>query len=283
MKNIIYVWLLLMMSSVLGSCKKNEAERLTDLSYDVEVNGNQVTFTPTTKGLSNYKWDFGDGQSSTEANPVHVYPGKGKYVPTLYASVDGKAAEASTILRIAKSSPVKIDDKTLADWDNVTANVIASGPKGGVFRKVKYDYDGNNIYIYVEMASAKSNGDIFDFYIDSDNSSTTGFLGGFPGGGYDVLMEGSLLTTGLDIFYHNGEQSSFSFDEQSITDAYQIGTVVESDGILKFEMQLVRSKLKGLTGTAARIGLMATKNDWSVTLGSAPDSGQPGFLIDMNE
>ncbi|QNK61080.1 PKD domain-containing protein [Pedobacter sp. PAMC26386] len=281
MKNIIYA--LLLVSSVLGSCKKNENKRLTDLSYEVEVTGNQVTFRSITTGITSYKWDFGDGQTSTEANPVHTYPGKGKYVPTLYATVGGRSAEASTVLRIAKSSPVKINDKTLADWDNVTANVITSGAKGGIFRKVKYDYDGNYIYIYVEMVSLKTNADIFDFYIDSDNSSSTGLLGGFPGGGYDILMEGQLLTAGVDIFYHNGAQTSFTFQKQSISDAYQVGTVVQEGGLLKFEMQLVRGKLKGLTGTGARIGITATKNDWSVTLGSAPDEGQSGYVIDMSE
>lgn len=276
-------FILILMGSVWSSCKKDKSEKFTDLSYTLEVDGNQVKFKPVTTGISSYKWDFGDGQSSTEANPVHIYPGKGKYVPTLYATVNGQSAEASTVIRIAKGSPVKLNDQTLDDWNTVTANVITSGIKGGVFRKVKYDYDGNYIYIYMEMASKKSNADIFDFYIDSDNSSATGLLGGFSGGGYDILLEGQLLTANMDIFYHSGSQTSFSFLQQSITEAYQIGTVVEEGGILKFEMRLVRGKLKNLTGSGARIGIIATKSDWSVSLGYAPDEGQPGFLLEMLE
>jgi hypothetical protein len=44
------------------------------------------------------------------------------------------------------------------------------------------------------MASKKSNGDIFDFYIHPDNSAATGLLASlFPNGGFDVLMEGAML------------------------------------------------------------------------------------------
>jgi len=285
MKNIktLTCCCLVMLSTLFNSCKKDKDEALTDLVYEVAVDGNQVTFTTKTTGISNYSWDFGDGGSSTDQNPVHTYAGKGKYVPTLSATINGKVVEASTVLRIAKASPVKINDNSLADWDNVTANVITSGPKGGIFRKVKFDYDGNYIYVYFEMASAKANDDILDFYIDSDNNAATGLSSPFPDGGYDILLEGHLLTTGLDIFYHTGAQTSFTFDQQSISEAYQIGTIVETGGILKYEMRIARGKLKGLTGTGMRIGFVATKSDWSVTLGYAPDEGASSFLLDMNE
>ncbi|MDB5129700.1 PKD domain-containing protein [Mucilaginibacter sp.] len=272
-------------STVFSSCKKDSTAIKTDLLYDVAVDGATATFTVKTTGVTGYKWDFGDGVTSTEANPSHTYPGKGKYVPTLTASVNGKATEASTVLRIAKTSPVKINDNSLDDWATVTKNVVTLGPKKGVFNNVKFDYDGNYVYMYAEMTGKKSDAVIFDFYVDSDNNAGTGLLTGtFPDGGYDILLEGQLLTAGLDIFYHNSpNQNAFSFDPQSIAEAYTVGTVKEEGGVVKFEVRIARGKLKGLTGSGLRIAIQAIKNDWSVVLGNAPDEGASSFFLDMSE
>jgi hypothetical protein len=273
-------------SSVFSSCKKDKTEIKTDLLYEVEVDGPTATFTVKTEGVTGYKWDFGDGESSTDAKPTHTYPGKGKYVPTLTASVNGKSVEASTVLRIAKTSPVKINDNTLDDWATVTQNVIPLGPDKGVFNNVKMDYDGNYVYLYGEMARKKSDADIFDIYLDSDNNAGTGLLTGtFTDGGYDVLMEGQLLTAGVDIYYFLGaDQNNFgNFKVQSISEAYTVGTVKDEGGVVKFEVRIARGKLTGLTGSGLRIAIQAIKNDWSVTLGNAPDEGTSSFFMDMSE
>jgi PKD repeat protein len=249
------------------------------------VDAYTVNFTNSTTGGTSYKWDFGDGTTSTNENPSHVYPGKGKYVATLYVtSGNGKIYEGSTVIRISKSSSVKLNDNTLSDWDTVTHNVRLSGAPGGIFRKVKMDYDAENVYFYIEIASAVANGDIFDFYLDTDNNPSTGLITWVStGGGNDVLLEGAMLTGWFDMFYHVGAQNSFSFDYQSVTDFYQVGTVQESGGILKFEGKIVRSKVKFLTGKGLKLAATATKNDWSVTLGIFPDPGTPAFYLDMTE
>ena len=173
--------------------KRIKIEPALDVVYTVNVNGYTATFDNQTTGGLSYKWDFGDGATSTEESPVHTYPGKGKYVPTLYVTAaNGKVVEGSTVLRISKSTSVKLNDNSLADWDTVTHNAISSGAGGGIFKKAKYDYDGNYVYFYFEMQSTQANADIFDFYIDTDNNATTGFISWlFAGGGFDVLMEGA--------------------------------------------------------------------------------------------
>ena len=285
LKPLLFYSLIAIMASTLYSCEKDKAQPVVDVIYTVAVDGLNVTFTNETKGAASYKWDFGDGTSSTEASPEHTYPSKGKFVPTLYVTTaDGATYEGSTVLRISKGSPVKLDDNTLADWDTLNNSVITSGAGGGIFKKVKFDYNGEYIFFYIEMASKKTNGDIFDFYIDSDNNPATGLITGlFTNAGMDVLIEGAMLNDWFDLFYHTGEQTAFSFNPQSVSDFYKIGTVVESAGILKFEGRIARSKIKGLTGKGFKIGIAATKSDWSVTLGTAPDSNTAAFFVDTSD
>ncbi|MBC7873570.1 MAG: PKD domain-containing protein [Ferruginibacter sp.] len=270
---------------LLLSCKKDKVEQAPDVVYTVNVDGYTATFNNQTTGGQSFRWDFGDGATSTEASPVHTYPGKGKYVPTLYVTTaNGNTVEGSTVLRISKSTAVKIDDNSLADWDTVSHNAISSGAGGGIFKKAKYDYDGNYVYFYFEMTSTQANGDIFDFYMDSDNNPSTGLITWlFGGGGYDVLIEGAVLANWFDLFYHVGAQTAFSFDYQSVSDFYQVGTIKQEGAILKFEGRLSRTKIKGMTGTGFKIGVAATKNDWSATLGTAPDQATAAFFVDMSE
>lgn len=271
-------------TALICGCSDDKVVPDADLFYEISISGNDVTFTNKTTGAVSYKWDFGDGTTSDEESPVHTYPGKGKYVPTLYATTkDGKVTEGSTVLYIAKTSSVKLDDNSLADWDNVTAYEVTAGAAEKYFKRAKFDYDASYVYVYLEVNSKAENGDIFDFYMDTDNSMGTGLLAGpFTEGGYDVLLEGAVLADWFDVFYHKGNQHEFTFDLQSVTEFYTLGTKQQDGEVLKFELRLSRGKLKGLAATTTlRIGIEATKNDWSATLGDIPDRGQPSVLINF--
>lgn len=279
-KNILQCLLLIIIA---GGCKKDEAEPEADILYQVSIEDKTVTFTNETTGAVAYRWDFGDGATSTETSPVHTYPDKGKYVPTLYATTSGgRESEGSTVIYIAKTSPVKLNDNTLADWDNVTQYEVVTGAGEKFFHKAKVDYDAQYIYLYLEVTSQETNGDIYDIYLDTDNNPTTGYMMEIPEAGYDVLLEGSILGNWLDAFNHKGAQNAFAFEPTGATEFYTTGTVVESGGLLKFEMRLVRSKIKNLATTQAfRLGIIATKNDWSATLGRLPEAGQPALQIEF--
>lgn len=281
MKTSKYILQYLLLACIAAGCKKEEATPAPDIFYQVSIEDRTVTFNNETTGAASYRWDFGDGESSTEKSPVHTYPGKGKYVPVLYAKTqDGREYEGATVIYIAKTSPVKLNDNSLADWDNVTQYESVTGAAEKHFRRVKVDYDAQYIYLYLEVSSKQSNGDIYDIYLDTDNNPGTGYQMEIADAGYDVLLEGTILGDWLDAFNHKGAQNAFSFEPSGATEFYTVGTIEESGGLMKFEMRLVRSKIKNLaTSQAFRLGIMATKNDWSATLGRVPEAGKPALQI----
>ena len=90
--------------------------------------GNVVEFTNASSNATSYLWDFGDGATSTDLNPVHIYAGDGDYTVTLTAFDDAMmSGETSQVISI--SSAVF----TAADL---------SSPEGKTWR-----LDGENSYI----------------------------------------------------------------------------------------------------------------------------------------
>ena len=55
-------------------------------AFDYNILDSDVYFTNNTSGGLTYFWEFGDGQTSTEVNPIHQYLQDGLYVVNLYAT-----------------------------------------------------------------------------------------------------------------------------------------------------------------------------------------------------
>lgn len=72
--------------SGLISCKPDAPEPTPSPAFIVFISDSmpgQVAFQNNSKGANSYLWDFGDGATSTEMNPVHIYKGNGTYQVTL--------------------------------------------------------------------------------------------------------------------------------------------------------------------------------------------------------
>ncbi|OFY66559.1 MAG: hypothetical protein A3H98_00275 [Bacteroidetes bacterium RIFCSPLOWO2_02_FULL_36_8] len=61
-----------------------EVNPTADFSFS--INQNNVSFLNASTNASDYVWDFGDGASSTEINPLHLYGSAGNYTVLLTAS-----------------------------------------------------------------------------------------------------------------------------------------------------------------------------------------------------
>ncbi|MGB1397517.1 MAG: PKD domain-containing protein, partial [Planctomycetota bacterium] len=102
---------------------------VTEGDYDLTVE-----FTDTSTGeVDSWLWDFGDGNGSTEANPIHTYTAEGIYTVTL--TVTGPSGEDTTFcqdcITVTTPAPVAAFD---LDPDSGTYDLtinftdLSSGP-----------------------------------------------------------------------------------------------------------------------------------------------------------
>jgi PKD repeat protein len=97
--------------------------------FTYTLEGLTATFTNTSSYATDYLWDFGDGATSTETNPVHTYADNGLYIVKLTATnTDGESEFSVTISTAALTEEVL----TAAPWKlQVSDHSIYVGPGMG--------------------------------------------------------------------------------------------------------------------------------------------------------
>ncbi len=69
---------------------------VADIEERISSCGNkQITFTNSSRGTSNYLWDFGDGTTSTEFSPTHTFADFGIYYVMMIAEPGDECADPS--------------------------------------------------------------------------------------------------------------------------------------------------------------------------------------------
>ena len=82
-----WVLSLLFMAITMVSCDKDKLEVISGFSYQVDATDfKKVTFTNAAQNFTAISWDFGDGNTSTELNPVHIYATTGAFTVKLTAT-----------------------------------------------------------------------------------------------------------------------------------------------------------------------------------------------------
>lgn len=77
-------------------------------SFTATVNAaaKQVNFVDASTGSpTSWLWNFGDATSSTQQNPIHVYPAAGSYTVTLTAANASGSSKATQVVTIPPSEP----------------------------------------------------------------------------------------------------------------------------------------------------------------------------------
>lgn len=120
----------LMVSVILfASCTDETDKPVFPISATIfhSVKDKQVAFTALTHSAVSWSWDFGDGQTSTEQNPVHVYA-KGGYYNAVLTATDQAGTTAKDTVELALA---------LEPINYLTGNPNSPGYKGKTWRLTK--------------------------------------------------------------------------------------------------------------------------------------------------
>ena len=137
------VWVLVIL---LAGCTDNNFEDLpqveSSFTYTINEDSGTVTFINVSKEATTYLWNFGDGTTSREKDPIKTYASSGTYQVTLVASNQAGASnsfedEISLVIKEVASLPITFDNP------NVVYDFVAFG--GASFQTVENpDVSGTN-------------------------------------------------------------------------------------------------------------------------------------------
>ena len=119
---------------ILTSCKKQTIAEF-DITGSTNV-GEQVILLNQSMNATKFSWDFGDGSTSDQNSPTHIYKKPGAYTISLTASGNGRAD--------VNSKQIKIHGTTFS---------IKNQSSVTLYSFVTFYWDGNDILDYKEYGS----------------------------------------------------------------------------------------------------------------------------------
>ncbi len=102
--------------------------------FDFTKDNFTVTFNNLSANATSYSWDFGDGNTSSEENPVHTYTEEGDFTVVLLAiDDDGTSSEFSQTVTISTAAftPETLSNASGKVWRLAGANSYYVGPFAG--------------------------------------------------------------------------------------------------------------------------------------------------------
>jgi hypothetical protein len=102
MKRLLtFLSILIAFGTIMFQSCKEEAADPPKASIFYSIVNKQVAFTALTKRVVTWNWDFGDGKTSTEKDPVHIYEGGGYYnVRLTVTGEDGSTIDSEVAIAV---------------------------------------------------------------------------------------------------------------------------------------------------------------------------------------
>lgn len=284
-----------MVAVLATSCKSKGDAPKARFGYDA----NDLTVTFTNLSSSNaltYAWDFGDGETSTEKDPVHVYADYGDYPVKLTAK--NEAGENTFTDEVSLVKRALILDGDFSDWEAIDAQVAKcvadENAKEDYFYAAKFARDNDFIYFYLEFSNSKGDdpwdtedGLVEDYavkhvslWLDFGDATGCNIWWWSATSWVDFLIEGSwedqfesatVYQCPEDL--NGGDNADWQWVETGITGAVSTcEAVAVSEGHMAIEGKIMVGMLPLQPTDVVRMGIGALAPDWDTYAGRLPQT-----------
>jgi len=129
--------------------------------FEILINDGQISINDLSDKADNWMWDFGDGFTSIQENPVHQYEKSGVYNICQYASNDCSEDILCKDISIEVSAPgFSIIVSPPSSPDNLKISI----PADGIYTSIIYTTLG---HLYFQTEVSKKAGDVYEIDISS--------------------------------------------------------------------------------------------------------------------
>ncbi|MEY3051293.1 MAG: hypothetical protein RLY31_1078 [Bacteroidota bacterium] len=175
-----------LVSNSCGDTLRSPAAMLTVLpqpvaSFDLFLDDATVSFTNTSSGATGFSWDFGDGNASSETNPVHTYADQGVFLVSLAAWSACDTVFADTILQLIPTPDAGFD---------MNASPVGCAPLVLTFQDTSVGNVSQRLWSFPGGTPASSpDAQVTVTYLQS-GTFDVGLAVGGPGGADTLLLPG---------------------------------------------------------------------------------------------
>ena len=209
MKKVFYsLFAMIAIAAVMFSCSEDPLPPVVQMFGEADAdNPYTFNFTTTSENVSSYAWDFGDSETSTEANPSHTYAMSGDYSVKVTVTGEGGTDVAGKNITIAASKeemlsggPSATDGKT---W--VLSRTATTGKDGAA--NIRSDFELDILPVPDNMLDIAALGEEYDneytFYNDGTykiKNVNGKSLAGWIFSAMEIGMDNVVITTEYGIF-----------------------------------------------------------------------------------
>ncbi len=204
-----------------SSCKDDDplADPISSFQYAVSIeNFLEVTFSNFSQDASIYEWNFGDGNTSSDENPVHTFASAGTYTVVLTASnEDNVSASFSQVLVLTdpNTALAMLAGETQKTWKLLRDGVaLGVGPDAaGAFSWWSLSNNGTRPCVFEHEFTFARNGD----FIFNDNGIFWGEAAVFGGTAnfevcFEALASNMVNSDGQDVSAWLGGTHAFEYN-----------------------------------------------------------------------